>query len=172
MEELEARLNAITNRSELQNEGVVRPYPAEWDAAPYPSKFEVLTLQTFDGTGSPNQHIYHFKSQTGNVISNDAILARLFIGTLKGVSFEWFRKLPAGCIQKWADLERLFLSRFFEEDTEVSIHTLLATKQKKRESVKAFVKRFRTMALRCSSGMTQSTLVETCRHNLQTDLLT
>ena len=27
------------------------------------------------------------------------------------------------------------------------------------------------MALRCSSGMTQSTLVETCRHNLQTDLL-
>ena len=27
------------------------------------------------------------------------------------------------------------------------------------------------MALRCSSGMTQSTLVETCRHNLQTKLL-
>ena len=82
-----------------------------------------------------------------------------------------FRKLSAGCIQKWVDLERLFLSRFFEEDTEVSIHILLATKQKKRESVKAFVKRFRTMALRCSSGMTQSTLVETCRHNLQTNLL-
>ena len=27
------------------------------------------------------------------------------------------------------------------------------------------------MALRCPSGMTQSTLVETCMHNLQTHLL-
>ena len=49
--------------------------------------------------------------------------------------------------------------------------TLLATKQKKRESIKLFVERFRSMALRCSSGMTQSTLIETCRYNLQTILL-
>ena len=28
------------------------------------------------------------------------------------------------------------------------------------------------MALLCPSGMTQSTLIETCRHNLQTFLLT
>jgi len=27
------------------------------------------------------------------------------------------------------------------------------------------------MVLRCPSGMTQSTLVKTCRHNLQTSLL-
>ena len=49
--------------------------------------------------------------------------------------------------------------------------TLLATKQRKGESVKSFVERFRDMALRCPSGMTQVTLVETCRHNLQTSLL-
>jgi len=49
--------------------------------------------------------------------------------------------------------------------------TVLATKQRKRESVKIFVERFWNMALRCSSGMTQATLVETCRHNLQTSLL-
>jgi len=50
--------------------------------------FKALTLQAFDGKGSPNQHRYYFKSQTGNVVSNDAILARLFIGTLKGIAFE------------------------------------------------------------------------------------
>ena len=49
--------------------------------------------------------------------------------------------------------------------------TLLATKQRKGESVKSFVERFRNTALRCPSGMTQATLVETCRHNLQTSLL-
>ena len=52
---------------------------------PYPPKFKALTLQAFDGKGSLNQHIYYFKSQTGNVVDNDAILARLFIGTLKGL---------------------------------------------------------------------------------------
>jgi len=88
MNQLEQRLEALTNRKGLQEAGVVRPYPAEWDLVPYPSKFKAPTLQAFDGKGSPNQHIYCFKSQTGNVVDNDAILARLFIGTLKGLAFE------------------------------------------------------------------------------------
>jgi len=37
--------------------------------------------------------------QIGNVVSNDAIMTRLFIGTLKGVTFEWFMKLHAGLIK-------------------------------------------------------------------------
>jgi len=68
-------------------------------------------------------------------------MAHLFIGTLKGVTFEWFMKLPAGSIEKWVDLKKLFLARFFEDDTEVSLPTLLATKQKKGESIRAFVER-------------------------------
>jgi len=78
---------------------VVRLYPTEWDIVSYHPKFKALTLQAFDGKGSPNQHIYHFKSQTGNVVSNDAILPRLFIGTLKGIAFEWFMKPPEGFIK-------------------------------------------------------------------------
>ena len=90
---------------------------------------------------------YYFKSQTRNVVSNDVIMAHLFIGTLKGVAFEWFMKLPAGSIKKWADLKKLFLARFFKDDIEVSVPTLLTTKQKKRESIKAFVERFWIMTL-------------------------
>jgi len=65
---------------------------------PYPPKFKPPTLHTYDGKSSPNQHIYYFQSQTGNVISNDAIMVRLFIGTLKGVAFDWFQSLPQGSI--------------------------------------------------------------------------
>ena len=75
MNKLEHRLEALANRKGLQEEGVVRPYPAEWDLVPYPPKFKAPTLQAFDGKGSPNQHIYYFKSQIGNVALNDAILA-------------------------------------------------------------------------------------------------
>ena len=76
--------------------GAVRPYPLEWDSVPYPSKFKPPTLHTYDGKSSTNQHIYYFRSQTGNVIDNDVIMARLFIGTLKGVAFDWFWSLPPG----------------------------------------------------------------------------
>jgi len=51
---------------------------------------KVQTTNVTDGKSSPNQHIYYFRSQTGNVIANDAIMARLFIGPLKGVAFDWF----------------------------------------------------------------------------------
>ena len=164
-------MEALTNWKGLQEAGVVRPYPTEWDLVPYPSKFKAPTLQAFDGKGSLNQHIYYFKAQIENVVDNDAILTRLFIGTLKGLSFEWFMKLPEGSIKNWRDLKKLFLTRFFEDDSEIIMSTLLATKQQKGESVKTFVERFRNMALRCPSGMTQDTLVVICRHNLQTSLL-
>ena len=147
MGELEKRLKALTNQGSLQEAGVVRPYPVEWDLVPYPPKFKALTLQTFDGKGSPNQHIYYFKSQTEKVASNDALLARLFIGTLKGIVFEWFMKLSEGSIKNWGDLKKLFLTLSFEDDPEITLPTLLATKQRKGELVKEFMKRFWNMAL-------------------------
>ena len=106
MNQLEQRLEALTNQKGLQEVGVVRPYSAEWDLVPYPPKFKTL---------SPNQHIYSFKSQTGNVVDNVAILARLFIGTMKGLVFEWFMKLPEDSIKNWDDLEKLFLTCFFKD---------------------------------------------------------
>lgn len=136
----------------------------------YPPKFKAPSLHTFDGKSSPNQQIYYFKSQTVNVVSNDVIIARLFIGTLKGITIKWSMKLPTGSIKKWTGLEKLFLTRFFEDDIEVFMPTLLTTKQKGK-SIKAFVERFQSLALRWPSDMTQSTL-ETCCHSLLTALIT
>jgi len=70
-------------------------------------------------------------------------------------------KLPIGSIKTLANLEKLFLAHFFENDTEISVPTLLAAKQKKEEPIKTFVERFQSMALHCSSGMTLFILVYT-----------
>ena len=83
---------------------------------------------------SPNQNINYFKSQNRNVVSNDAIMARLFIGTLKGVAFELFMKLSAGSIKIWANLEKLFLACFFEDDTEIQCQLPLQ-QNKRKESL-------------------------------------
>jgi len=131
MNKLEQRLEALANRDGLQDVGIVRPYPTEWDTAPYPPKFKAQTRYTFDGKGLLNQHIYYFKSQTGNVVSNDAIMARLFIGTVKGVVFEWFMKLSASSIKICADLEKLFLACFFEDDTEFQCQLSLQPSKRK-----------------------------------------
>ena len=74
-------------------------------------------------------------------------MARLFIGTLKGLAFEWFKKLPESSIKNWGDLEKPFLTRFFEDDSKITMPTLLVMRQRKGESVKAFVERFQNMAL-------------------------
>ena len=65
---------------------------------------------------------------------------------LKG-HFEWFMKLLEGSIKNWSDLEKLFLTRFFKDDSEITMSTLLVTKQRKGESVKAFVERFWNMTI-------------------------
>jgi len=80
---IQAQIASLSQRDELKKVGMTRPYPLEWDLVPYPSKFKPPTLHTYDGNSSPNQHIYYFRSQTRNIIDNDAIMARLFIGTFK-----------------------------------------------------------------------------------------
>ena len=115
---------------------MTRPYLLEWDSIPYPPKFKPLTLHLYDCKNSPNQHIYYFWSQTGNVIDNDAIMITLFIGTLKGVAFDWFRSLPKGSINSWLDLKTRFLSRFYEDVTEVIMDKLLSTVKKKKRVCK------------------------------------
>jgi len=95
---IQAQIASLTLRDELKKVEMTRPYPLEWDSILYPPKFKPPTLHTNDGKSSPNQYIYYFWSQTGNVIDNDAIMARLFIGTLKGVAFDWFRIVPSDSI--------------------------------------------------------------------------
>src|SRR3954467_6541526 len=98
-------------------------------------------------------------------MGNDPVRTRLFISTVKGVAFEWFLKLPKGSITCWDDLEALFLSRFFAEEADINMHTLLLIKQKEGELVKDFIERFRELAKRSWSGMTPEMMVETGRHN-------
>ena len=137
----------------------------EWDSVTYPPKFKPPMLHTYNGKGSPNQHIYYFRSQTGNIIDNDAIMVRLFIDTLKGVAFDWFRNLPSSSINSWIDGETWFSSRFYENNTELTIDKLLATVQKGEESVREYIVRFRNLSLMCPAGMPLPMLLQTCRHN-------
>ena len=68
-------------------------------------------------------------------------------------------------------MKRLFLARFFDDDTEVSMATLLTVKQRKTESVSSFVKRFRNRSLHSRDRVSEATLIEMCRNNLSISVL-
>jgi len=144
---IQAQIASLAQRDELKKVGMTRPYPLEWDSVPYPPKFKPSTLHMYNSKSSPNQHIYYLRSQTGNVIDNDAIMARLFISILKGVAFDWFRSLPSGSFISWIDLETRFFSRFYEDDIEVTIDNLFSTVQKGGESVQEYIESFTTFLL-------------------------
>jgi len=92
-------------------------------------------------------------------------MARVFIGTLKEVAFDWFRSLPPDSINSWIDLATRFLSRFYEDDTEVTMDKLLFILQKKGESVRDYIERFRNLSLMYPARMAILMLLQTCKHN-------
>jgi len=63
-----------------------------------PPKVEATCVTYYNVKSSPNQHIYYVQSQIVNVIDKDVIVARLYIGTLKGFVFDWFKRCPSGSI--------------------------------------------------------------------------
>src|SRR4051812_33057941 len=73
MKRLEEQVAALKTTTIRQEAGAIRPYPVEWDAVKYPFRFKVPTLNTFDGKGSAQQHIYYFQSQTGSLMGNDPV---------------------------------------------------------------------------------------------------
>jgi len=170
MSELKKYLEVIANWSDLQKVGLVRPYLVEWDATSYTPRFKASTLHTFDGKGSSNQHIYYFKYQTRNVVSNNAIMV-VYLSILS-------RGLPLN--GSWSSRRALsrngltWKSYFWLASlkmTQKYLCQLSLPLSRRRESIKTFMERFQSMALRYPSGMTQSTLVETCRYNMQKTLL-
>ena len=57
---IQAQIASLTHRNELKKVGMTYPYSLEWDSVPYPLKFKSRMLNTYDGKGSPSQHIYYF----------------------------------------------------------------------------------------------------------------
>ena len=91
---IQAQIASLDKRDKVKKMGMTRPYTLKWDSVLYPPKFKPPTLHSYDDKSSPNKCIYYFWSQTGNVVYNDAIMARIFINKLNMVDFDCFRSLP------------------------------------------------------------------------------
>ena len=65
---------------------------------PLPYKFKMPTLDSYDGTRDPCDHIATFKTTMHFQGVSDEIMCKPFLTTLKGPARVWFSKLPLNTI--------------------------------------------------------------------------
>lgn len=58
MEKFQNQLKVLMHRMDLQEVGVTRPYPLEWESTCFLEGYKSLKLESYDRKGSPNQNIY------------------------------------------------------------------------------------------------------------------
>jgi len=63
-----------------------------------PDIWKSLTLEKYDGSTDPDEHVAVYITQISLYISEDAILCRVFPTTLKEVALSWFTKLTPDSI--------------------------------------------------------------------------
>ena len=89
------------------------PFIASINSHPLPSKFKILSLDLYDGTRDPCDHITSFKTTMHLQGVPNEIMCRAFPTTLKGLAWGWFSKIPSNTIGSFEELSKFFVNNFF-----------------------------------------------------------
>ena len=79
---------------------------------PLPPKFKMPSLDSYDGTRDPFDHIATFKTTMHLQRVLDEVMCRAFPTTLKGPARVWFSKIPPNSVSSFEELSKLFVNNF------------------------------------------------------------
>ena len=124
------------------------PFMASINGHPLPPKFKMPSLDSYDGTRDPFDHIATFKTTMHLQGVPYEIMCRAFPTTLKGPTRVWFSKIPLNSISSFEDLSKLFVNNFIRgQRHKHSSSSLLTIEQGENESLRLFITRFNREAL-------------------------
>ncbi|XP_030969721.1 uncharacterized protein LOC115989997 [Quercus lobata] len=124
------------------------PFTASINGHPLPSKFKLPSLDSYDGTRDPFDHIATFKMTMHLQGVPDEIMCRAFPTTLKGPARVWFSKIPPSSVSSFEELSKLFVNNFIGgQRHKRSSSSLLTIEQGENESLRSFITRFNREAL-------------------------
>ncbi|GKV37338.1 hypothetical protein SLEP1_g45378 [Rubroshorea leprosula] len=81
-------------------------------AEPYQEEFKIPHLETYDGSGDPNEHLHTYQAIMRIQNANDAMMCKVFPATLKSTARRWYHKLPRHSIDSYSQLAKLFSNKF------------------------------------------------------------
>ena len=88
------------------------PFVPSVNSHPLPSKFKMPSLDSYDGTRDPCDHIATFKTTMHLQGDPYEIMCRAFLTTLKGPARVWFNKIPSNSVSSFDELSKLFVNNF------------------------------------------------------------
>lgn len=107
MDRMDLMMNAIKGRK-ATHDGLVHfidsPFIARVTSCPLPPKFRMPSLETYDGTKDPLDHLKSFKTLMHLQGIPDEIMCWAFHTTLKGPTWVWFNKITPNSISTFKEL--------------------------------------------------------------------
>ena len=88
------------------------PFITSINSHPLPSKFKMPSLDSYDGTRDPCDHIATFKTIMHLQGVPNEIMCKAFPTTLKGPTQVWFSKIPPNTVSSFEELNKLFVNNF------------------------------------------------------------
>ncbi|XP_023917865.1 uncharacterized protein LOC112029416 [Quercus suber] len=124
------------------------PFMASINAHPLPPKFKMPSLDSYDGTRDPFDHIAIFKTTMHLQGISDEIMCKAFPTTLKGPARVWLRKISPNIVTSFEELSKLFVNNFIGgQRHKRSSSSLLTIEQGEIESLRSFITHFNREAL-------------------------
>ncbi|GKV29468.1 hypothetical protein SLEP1_g38394 [Rubroshorea leprosula] len=117
-------------------------------AEPYQEGFKIPHLETYDGSGDPDEHLHTYQSIMRIQNANDAMMCKVFPATLKSTARRWYHKLPRHSIDSYSQLAKLFSNKFASQREIKRIATeLMQVNQREGESLRDYMQRFNKATL-------------------------
>ncbi|XP_074559159.1 uncharacterized protein LOC141815103 [Curcuma longa] len=108
-----------------------------------PRHFRAPQLADYTGATDPEDHLGKFENAATLHQYTDAIKCRVFLTTLAGAAVRWFNHLPPASICSFDDFRSSFLRQFATSRAyRKTVMDLFSVKQKSKESLKQYVRRF------------------------------
>ena len=115
-QELGHMKEAVKGRALVSMDALVQQTESPFTAGvlhfPFPEKFRMPQVETFDGMKDPIDHLNTYKNQMELHAYQDPIRCRAFAITLKGPTLAWFNRLPLSSISSFIKLSIAFVSHF------------------------------------------------------------
>ena len=139
--------SAMKDKGGENLDGMIRrtdsPFITEVLNPPFPPKFHLPQLESYDDSKDPLDHIESFKMLMLLQMTPDEVMRRAFPTTLKGASMVWFNKITLGTIADFEQLSKGFVRHFIggQRHKKPTGH-LLKIQQVEGESLRQYVTRF------------------------------